>query len=70
MEDWTSKDAAKRHSKLSQLKRDYQARVHLRSDVSRDGQAGAGPRERRPKMLKGEFENNSRNLRDIAGELA
>jgi hypothetical protein len=30
----------------------------------------AGPRERRSKTLKGELENNSRNLRDLTGKLA
>ncbi len=42
----------------------------LRSDGSHDGKAGVGPRERWPKTLKGELENNSRKPRALVRKLA
>ncbi len=54
-----------RHSELSYLKGGHQARVHLDQMVLMMARREAGPRDRPPKALKGELENNSRNLRDL-----
>jgi hypothetical protein len=64
------KRGSQRHSKLSQLKGGYQARVYSDQMVLVMARQEAGPCERWPKTLTEELENNSRKPRDLVRKFA
>ncbi len=62
------KEAAKGAQKLGKIMGDHQAQAH--SDQMAFPQEVGSPRERRSKTLRGELENNYRNLMDLVRKVA